>query len=66
MKELILKDNRLFRYEKMISGKYLGEIVRHALKKLISQGVLFGGKSAPCFDNFQQFESKYLSDIEKG
>ena len=50
----------------MISGKYLGEIVRHALKKLIGQGVLFGGKSAPCFDNFEQFLTKYVSDIEEG
>ncbi len=50
----------------MISGKYLGEIVRHALKKLIGQGVLFGGKSAPCFDSFEQFLTKYVSDIEEG
>ncbi len=55
-----------YSYEKMISGKYLGEIVRQALKKLIGQGVLFGGKSAPCFDNFEEFLTKYLSGIEKG
>ena len=50
----------------MISGKYLGEIVRHALRKLIHQGVLFGGKSAPCFDQFEKFESKYVSMVEEG
>ena len=50
----------------MISGKYLGEISRQALKKLINQGVLFGGKSAPCFDEFEKFLTKYVSDIEEG
>ena len=50
----------------MISGKYLGEIVRQALKKLIGQGVLFGGKSASCFDNFEEFKTEYVSVIEEG
>ena len=50
----------------MISGKYLGEISRQVLKKLINQGVLFGGKSAPCFESFDKFLTKYVSDIEEG
>ena len=50
----------------MISGKYLGEIVRHVLKKLIAGGVLFGGKSTPVFDTFEKFLTKYVSAIEEG
>ena len=50
----------------MISGKYLGEIVRHVLKKLISAGVLFGGKSTAVFDTFEMFQTKYVSIIEEG
>ena len=53
-------------YEKMISGKYLGEIVRLALKSLIKSSSLFSGKSSAKFDTFEEFESKYVSDIERG
>ena len=56
----------VYRYEKMISGKYLGEVVRLALKGLISNGALFGGKSSTKFDTFEAFGTKYLSDIEGG
>ena len=51
-------------YEKMISGKYLGEIARLALQKLVKGGQLFGGKSSTKFDTFEAFESKYVSIIE--
>jgi len=51
-------------YEKMISGKYLGEIARLALQKLVKCGNLFGGKSSTKFDTFEAFESKYVSIIE--
>ena len=54
------------RYEKMISGKYLGEIVRLAAKSLIESGSLFGGKSSDKFDTFEAFGTKYLSVIEGG
>ena len=50
----------------MISGKYLGEIVRLALKSLIDGGSLFKGKSSATFDTFEAFETKYLSVIEGG
>ena len=50
----------------MISGKYLGEIVRLALKGLITSGSLFKGKSSAKFDTFEAFETKYLSIIEGG
>ena len=56
-------------YEKMISGEYLGEIVRLALKSLIKRGdpcSLFSGKSSTEFDEPEKkFETKYISDIEK-
>ena len=50
----------------MISGKYLGEIVRLALKALISNGALFQGESSTKFDTFEAFGTKYLSIIEGG
>ena len=53
-------------YEKMISGKYLGEIVRLALKDLICSGALCGGKSSTKLDTFEAFGTKYLSAIEGG
>lgn len=56
----------LYRYEKLISGKYLGETVRLVLQSLIKDGSLFGGKSSPKFDTFEKFETKYLSFIEGG
>lgn len=55
-------------YEKMISGEYLGEIVRLALKSLIKcgdPGSLFSGKSSTKFDEPKKFETAYASDIEK-
>ena len=50
----------------MISGNYLGEIVRLALKDLISKGALFGGKSSAKFNEFEAFKLKYLCFIESG
>ena len=50
----------------MISGKYLGEIVRQALLKLIKENFLFGGKSSSVLDKFEGFQSKFLSIIEEG
>ncbi len=50
----------------MISGKYLGEIVRQALLSLIKNGVLFGGKSSEKFSKFEGFETQYVSMIEAG
>ena len=54
------------RFEKLISGKYLGAITHAALLKLTREKVLFGGA---CSDYFRElvidrFESKFLSVIE--
>ena len=54
------------RYEKMISGKYLGEMVRLACHDLIEKKLLFGGKMLPVFEKRECFESAYLSTIEEG
>ncbi len=51
-------------YEKMISGKYIGELARLAMQSLIKKGVLFGGKSSEQFDKFEEFGTLYVSMIE--
>ena len=50
----------------MISGKYLGEIVRLALTELVGQKALFGGKLPPKFDQPEAFSTTRLCVIEKG
>ena len=50
----------------MISDKYLGEIVRLALKELIRQKALFEGQLPPKFDQPEAFSTTRLCVIEKG
>lgn len=52
------------RLEKMVSGMYLGEITRLAIKDLIKRKMLFQGKSSPVFDKAKNFKSEYMSKIE--
>ncbi|XP_055451755.1 hexokinase-3 isoform X3 [Psammomys obesus] len=52
------------RFEKMISGMYLGEIVRHILLHLTSLGVLFRGRKSRCLQTRGIFKTKFLSEIE--
>ncbi|CAI9594350.1 unnamed protein product [Staurois parvus] len=52
------------RFDKMISGMYMGEIVRHVLVKLTSQGLLFGGVSTQQLLKKGTFGTKDVSDIE--
>jgi hexokinase len=54
--------NQLF--EKMISGFYLGEMVRLVLIKLIKAKVLFNGKLSTRFQLRNEFYTKFLSEIE--
>lgn len=49
----------------MISGMYLGEIVRHILLHLTSLGVLFRGQQTPCLQTRNIFKTKFLSEIER-
>ncbi|KAJ3067631.1 hexokinase A [Quaeritorhiza haematococci] len=52
-------------FEKMISGMYLGEVVRYTLIDLISIGELFKGKSSPELSKPYGFETAYMSRIER-
>nr|XP_012642744.2 hexokinase-3 isoform X1 [Microcebus murinus] len=52
------------RFEKMISGMYLGEIVRHVLLRLTSLGVLFRGQQMGRLQTRDIFKTKFLSEIE--
>lgn len=55
----------LYRFEKMISGMYLGEIVRHILLHLTNLGVLFRGQKTQCLQTRDIFKTKFLSEIER-
>ncbi|XP_040200338.1 hexokinase-3 isoform X2 [Rana temporaria] len=52
------------RYEKMISGMYLGEIVRQVLIELTKDRILFRGKISEQLNTRGLFPTKYLSQIE--
>ncbi|XP_072334867.1 hexokinase-1-like isoform X2 [Scyliorhinus torazame] len=52
------------KYEKMISGMYLGEIVRTILINFTKQGLLFRGFVSHALTTKDIFETKYLSQIE--
>ncbi|KAM9313107.1 hexokinase-3 [Gastrophryne carolinensis] len=52
------------RYEKMISGMYLGEIVRQILIQLTKAGILFRGQISEKLNTRGLFLTKYLSLIE--
>lgn len=51
-------------YEKMISGMYMGEIVRLVLLKLKKHGLLFGGRGSEDLETMGRFYTKYVSEIE--
>ncbi|XP_072122736.1 hexokinase-2-like isoform X1 [Mobula birostris] len=52
-------------FEKMISGMYMGELVRVILVKMAKDKLLFGGKITPELLIKGHFETKYVSAIEK-
>lgn len=52
-------------FEKMISGMYLGEIVRLVLCKLTDQKVLFSGVHSDELKTPGKFETAYVSQIER-
>ncbi|CAG9855673.1 unnamed protein product [Phyllotreta striolata] len=51
-------------HEKMISGMYLGELVRRVVEKLTNDGIMFDGKLSPDFATRDKFETKFVSEIE--
>ncbi|KAJ3409739.1 hexokinase A [Chytridiales sp. JEL 0842] len=52
-------------FEKLISGMYLGEIVRYVLLDLIKTGELFQGKGLAALETKYIFETAYMSRIER-
>nr|XP_056716380.1 hexokinase-2 [Euleptes europaea] len=52
------------RFEKMISGMYLGEIVRNILIYFTKRGLLFRGRISERLKTRGIFETKFLSQIE--
>uniref|UniRef100_A0A4W3K2I4 Hexokinase-2 n=1 Tax=Callorhinchus milii TaxID=7868 RepID=A0A4W3K2I4_CALMI len=52
------------RYEKMISGMYLGEIVRNVVIDFTRRGFLFRGQISERLKTRSIFETKFLSQIE--
>ncbi|ENN76988.1 hypothetical protein D910_02889 [Dendroctonus ponderosae] len=50
--------------EKMISGMYMGELVRLVLEKFTKEGLLFGGKGSDMLFERKRFYTKYVSEIE--
>ncbi|KAG5672837.1 hypothetical protein PVAND_002926 [Polypedilum vanderplanki] len=50
--------------EKMISGMYMGELVRLALVRFTKEGLLFGGQGSDLLFKRYQFFTKYVSEIE--
>lgn len=53
------------RFEKMISGMYMGELVRLILVKMAKERLLFGGKLTSDLLTTGHFETRYVSAIEK-
>lgn len=48
----------------MISGMYMGELVRLALVKFTKAGLLFGGAGSDLLYEKGNFYTKYVSEIE--
>ncbi|XP_007905622.2 hexokinase-4 isoform X2 [Callorhinchus milii] len=51
-------------YEKIIGGKYMGEVTRLVLLKLVNQNLLFNGEASELLKTRGSFETKFLSQIE--
>lgn len=56
---------RVYRFEKLTSGMYLGEIVREVLLDLTRGGLLFRGRVTETLKTPGIFQTKYLSQIER-
>lgn len=51
-------------FEKMISGMYMGELVRLVIVKMVKAGVLFRGQNSNVLMTRGLFFTKYVSEIE--
>ncbi|XP_074528069.1 hexokinase-2-like [Halichoeres trimaculatus] len=52
-------------FEKMISGMYLGEIVRLVLLKMTKDKLLFKGQISEALQTPEKFETRFISEIEE-
>lgn len=52
-------------YEKLISGKYMGELVRLVLMKLVNEDLLFNGEASEQLKTRGSFETRYVSQVER-
>uniref|UniRef100_A0A671YHQ0 hexokinase n=1 Tax=Sparus aurata TaxID=8175 RepID=A0A671YHQ0_SPAAU len=52
-------------FEKMVSGMYMGELVRLILVKMAREGLVFEGRITPELLTKGKFETKHISAIEK-
>ena len=55
----------LTRFEKMISGMYLGEIARIVCMDLVEKKLLFKGQVSEKFKTKNSFLTKFVSDVER-
>ncbi|KAG8435281.1 hypothetical protein GDO86_013290 [Hymenochirus boettgeri] len=52
-------------FEKMISGLYMGELVRIILVKMAKKGLLFGGKTSPALRTKGSIATSHVAAMEK-
>lgn len=55
----------LSRYEKLIGGKYMGELVRLVLLKLVDENLLFHGEASEQLRTRGAFETRFVSQVER-
>lgn len=51
-------------YEKLIGGKYMGELARLVLLKLVNEDLLFNGEASDLLKTRGAFETRFVSQIE--
>ena len=51
-------------FEKMISGMYMGEVVRQVLIDLVHEGLIFVGQNTENLFQHGRFYTKYVSEVE--
>lgn len=52
-------------YEKLISGKYMGELVRLVLMKLANEELLLNGEASELLKTRGSFETRFVSQVER-
>lgn len=55
----------LSRFEKLIGGKYMGELVRLVLLKLVDENLLFHGEASEKLRTRGAFETRFVSQVER-